>query len=96
MQAAELAYLPGLALWGVMLATTITTAMWLDAQVGVRLLRWEWSRLTGIAALTGVAALGGFPVPVVASGAGYVALNAAMVLMLARRATSNASVPAAA
>lgn len=96
MQAAELAYLPGLALWGVMLATTITTAMWLDAQVGVRLLRWEWSRLTGIAALTGVAALGGSPVPVVAAGAGYVALNAAMVLMLARRATSNASVPAAA
>ena len=96
MQAAELAYLPGLALWGVMLATTITTAMWLDAQTGARLLHWEWARLTGITALTAVAALGGFPVPVVAAGAGYVALNVAMVLMLARRATSDASVPAAA
>ena len=40
MQGANLGYHAGVALWGIMLATTITTALWLERASPLRLARW--------------------------------------------------------
>ena len=96
MQASELAYLPGLLLWGSMLATTITTALWLDGRPGEAVARWDFTRLAGIAMVTLIAAFAGYPSAAVALGAAYVALNAVMVVMLSRRKSLGQGVPSAA
>ena len=96
MEASELAYLPGLVLWGIMLATTITTALWLDGRSGELVARWDWLRLAGIAMVTVSGAVSGYPAVAVASGATYICLNALMVAALSRRKGLQVASPTAA
>ena len=96
MEASELAYLPGLVLWGIMLATTITTALWLDGRSGESVARWDWLRLAGIAMVTVSGAVSGYPAVAVASGATYICLNALMVAALSRRKGLQVASPTAA
>ena len=93
MEASELAYLPGLLLWGIMLATTVTTALWLDGRPTEWAARWDWLRLAAISLVTLQGAVAGYPALVVALGASYVAVNAAMVVMLGRRKSPQQAVP---
>jgi len=51
MQRVELAYWAGVALWAVLLATTVTTALWLEDRQSKSLLRWEAVRLTAFSLL---------------------------------------------
>ncbi len=79
MQRAELAYWPGLALWGLLLATTVTTALWLEGQRPDNLLKWEALRLLALALLLVAGWQAGVATALLAAGAGYLLLNAAIL-----------------
>jgi hypothetical protein len=79
-----------------MLATTVTTALWLDGRPASGVVRWEWLRLLAVAMVTLLAALSGYPVAAVAMGAFYVAVNAIMVIVLGRSKPLESAVPTAA
>ena len=44
-------YWSGVACWGLLLATTMTTAFWLEARSPGAVMRWEWLRLGGLGVL---------------------------------------------
>ena len=74
MQSQELSYLAGVSFWALMLATTVTTAVWLDRRVEPK--RWEWLRL-GFAALLVVAGWqAGSALSTLYTGLFYIGVNA--------------------
>ncbi len=88
MQATDLGYAAGVALWAVMLATTVTTAIWLEQREGSHPARWDWLRLGAIAALLLTAWLADYATqpsswPLLA-GVAYLALNSLWLPWLSR------------
>ena len=79
MAAVELSYWWGVALWAVLLTTTVTTAFWLDGGSAVRTLPWEGARLLAIIALLGGSAVGGADPVIWLSGVAYVVANAVLL-----------------
>jgi sterol desaturase/sphingolipid hydroxylase (fatty acid hydroxylase superfamily) len=59
MQGAELSYGGGIALWAMMLGTTVTTAQWLEGRAASGLIKWELLRLGAFGLLLATAWLGG-------------------------------------
>ena len=85
MQFSALDYVSGVVLVLVLLATTVTTARWLDGGDPAPILRWEGLRLATIAGLLGVGWLSGVaPLPLLA-GVLYLVLNALALPWLGRR-----------
>ena len=82
MQVTDLAYWPGVALWALLLATTVLTALWLEGRFGLRLLQWEALRLLGCLAVLAWLQPGGGGVALVGA---YVAGNILFLGFLARR-----------
>jgi len=84
METAQLSYWQGFSGWAILLATTVTTALWLEGRQAARLLPWELARLAGIGALmllgsgTGVGDDTGF------WGVVYGSLNLVYLLLLMR------------
>jgi len=76
MQATELGYWAGVACWGLLLATTMTTTLWLEARQADSLTRWEWLRLGALGMLLAAALITGAGLGVVAVGAAYLLFNA--------------------
>jgi sterol desaturase/sphingolipid hydroxylase (fatty acid hydroxylase superfamily) len=95
MEATSLSYLAGVALWGLLLATTVTTALWLDKWPAARLMRWEWLRLASAAVLLGFGVQSGFSGVLLLMAAVYCLINAGALLVLAGR-TEVDDIPAAA
>lgn len=75
MESSELSYWGGVAAWAVLLATTMTTAFWLEARETDTLIRWEQLRVACLSLLIVIAGLNSAGVGVVAAGAVYVGLN---------------------
>jgi len=95
MEATSLSYLAGVALWGLLLATTVTTALWLDKWPAARLLRWEWLRLACAAVLLVFGLQSGFSGVLLLMAAVYCLINSGALLVLAAR-TEVDDIPAAA
>ena len=55
MESATLAYGEGVALWALLVATTVTTALWLEGRSAGEMAKWELLRLGGVALLLLVA-----------------------------------------
>lgn len=76
MQASELGYGAGVALWAAMLATTVTTALWLEGGDPARARRWDWLRLGCLAGLLLSGWLAGLGEPLLLGALGYLVMNA--------------------
>jgi hypothetical protein len=84
MQSAELAYWHGVAGWSVLLATAITTALWLEGGTANDLHRWELLRLGTLILLVLLFWSKGVSVSAVAPILIYAGLNALFLLFLLR------------
>ena len=84
MQSAELAYWSGFCLWALLLATTVTTALWLEGRAAQYLLKWEALRLVAIGLLSLLAWRSGLSSGSLAVAAVYLALNLLFLTTLAR------------
>jgi alkylglycerol monooxygenase len=82
MQNTSLSYWGGVALWGILLATMVTTALWLEGRSADSLRHWEMLRLLGLGVLLVVAWRAGFNPDALAVGAGYGVLNLGFVAWL--------------
>jgi sterol desaturase/sphingolipid hydroxylase (fatty acid hydroxylase superfamily) len=84
MQQAQQGYWPGVGEWALLLATTVTTAMWLEGQRPLAMLRWEGLRLSalGLALLVGWRA--GIDQALLWSALGYALCNIALLFYLVR------------
>lgn len=80
MQAVDLSYPAGVALWAVMLSTTVTTAGWLDGHPGAA--RWDWLRLAATASLVVLGWQAGVTAAALLAGLVYLLLNALALLWL--------------
>ncbi|MFV8819267.1 sterol desaturase family protein [Haliea sp. E17] len=87
------AYLAGLAGWAVLLATTVTTALWLDRRPVREVLGWELARLLAVAVLLGLLAADGAGAPVIAAGLAYLAVTFGLLLPVARSAAEVVQAP---
>jgi len=87
MQSAELAYWSGFCLWALLLATTVTTALWLEGRTAQYLLKWEALRLVAIVLLSLLAWRSGLSSGSLAVAAVYCALNLFFLTHLSRAAT---------
>ncbi|MBN7795468.1 sterol desaturase family protein [Parahaliea mediterranea] len=74
MQNSEFSYPQGVVLWALMLATTVTTAWWLEGSEGAR--RRDWLRLAATAGILLLGWHGGFDPGALLAGLGYLVLNA--------------------
>ncbi|MEP1469855.1 MAG: sterol desaturase family protein [Halieaceae bacterium] len=95
MEQTTLTYLGGVSLWALLLATTVTTAQWLDKWPAARLMRWEWLRLAVFVVLLGAGLQAGFGSVLLLSGAIYCLVNAVALLVLAGQ-TEDVDLPATA
>ena len=84
MQSRELAYGQGVALWSLMLATTVTTALWLEQFEAFSLFKWEMLRLTALFVLVALGWQSGFDFVGLYAASVYGGLNL-IVLPLVRR-----------
>jgi alkylglycerol monooxygenase len=84
MQFSALDYVTGVLLVLVLLATTVTTACWLDGGEPVPILRWEGMRLATIAGLLGIGWLSGVSSLPLLAGVLYLALNSLALPCLGR------------
>ena len=84
MQSAELTYWSGFCLWTLLLATTVTTALWLEGRAAQYLLKWEALRLVAIGLLSLLAWRSGPGSGSLAVAAVYLALNLLFLTTLAR------------
>jgi sterol desaturase/sphingolipid hydroxylase (fatty acid hydroxylase superfamily) len=82
MQHAQLGYWTGVMLWALLLATTVTTALWLEASTPANATRWEVLRLAALLALLLLGWSNGFPGLVLAAGVLYLVLNLAALPLL--------------
>jgi hypothetical protein len=85
MQGSEVAYWSGVALWVLLVATTVITALWLEGRDAGDLMKWEISRLAGFGALLAVAWQGQLGTFDLVTGVMYGALNL-LLLVLVRAA----------
>ena len=83
LQQASPGYWEGVAGWATLLATTMTTTLWLEARGRARVLPWEWLRLGGIAAVTVWASSAGWGTAGLVIAALYLAVNVAFLRRLA-------------
>lgn len=88
MQKTSLSYWGGVALWGVLLTTMVTTALWLEGRSADSLRHWELLRLLGLGVLLVVAWRAGFNPDALAVGAGYGILNLGFLALLWRSSGS--------
>ncbi|MFT6955631.1 MAG: alkylglycerol monooxygenase [Halieaceae bacterium] len=86
MESMQLGYFAGVALWALVLATTVTTASWLEDCDNIRLRFWETVRLgsLGILLISGVAA--DFNTQLLVAGLAYGLANIAGLFRLGRSA----------
>ena len=84
MQSRELGYAAGVVLWGLMLGTTVTTALWLEQFEAFVLFKWEMLRLVVLFALVALGWQSGFDPAGLYAVSIYGGLNL-MVLPLVRR-----------
>jgi hypothetical protein len=94
MQMTDPGYWPGVGLWALLLATTVTTAWWLEARDGSRILHWEWLRLTAVAGALLLAWVAGAGPLILVAGLSYVGLNLLALSHLAHAVRPGASVSA--
>jgi alkylglycerol monooxygenase len=94
MEGAQLSYWHGFGGWVILLATTVTTALWLEGRPATRLLQWEWLRLGAIGLLLVLSSQSGLSVGSLVWGLAYGALNLLFLSLLSR--TPQASDAAAA
>ncbi len=88
MQKTSLSYWGGVALWGILLTTMVTTALWLEGRSADSLRHWELLRLLGLGVLLVVAWRAGFNPDALAVGAGYGILNLGFLALLWRSSGS--------
>ena len=86
MQAQEMSYWAGVACWALLLATTMTTAFWLEARESGSVMRWEWLRLGGLAVLLVFSLNLGVDVMLV--GVVYLVVNLLFLLVMSRVASA--------
>ncbi len=84
MQWSELAYWPGVALWALLLFTTITTALWLDGRGKAAVMKWEIMRLAYVAGLVAVGFMAAAPASVSLAGLTYLVANGLFLAVLVR------------
>jgi hypothetical protein len=82
MQNSELSYAGGVALWVLLLATTVITALWLEGREAGELMKWVILRLAGFGALLGVAWQGQLETFDLVSGGLYGALNILLLVLV--------------
>jgi len=82
MQSVTLSYLAGVALWALLLGTTVTTALWLDRAPVPGVMRWEWLRLAGAGVLLLLGLQSGFNGPLLLLGLAYGVVNAVSLPLL--------------
>ena len=84
MQWSELAYWPGVALWALLLFTTVTTALWLDGKGKATAMKWEIMRLGYTAGLLLVGGIAVAPSGVLLGGITYLVANGLFLAVLVR------------
>lgn len=84
MQWSELSYWPGVSLWVLLLFTTVTTALWLEARGKEAVMKWEVMRLAYTACLVGVGFLAAVPASVSLAGLTYLLANGLFLVALVR------------
>ncbi|NND66010.1 MAG: sterol desaturase family protein [Halioglobus sp.] len=84
MQWSELAYLSGVSLWALLLFTTVTTALWLDAKSKVAVMKWEVARLAYTACLVAGGFFADAPSTVLLAGVSYLIANSLFLAVLSR------------
>jgi alkylglycerol monooxygenase len=84
MQLAELNYWGGVALLGMLLATTVTTAYWLEARAPVAVVKWELLRLALVILLVGIGWQGAASASLLLSAIAYLLANALWLVFLTR------------
>jgi sterol desaturase/sphingolipid hydroxylase (fatty acid hydroxylase superfamily) len=84
MEGVELAYWHGAAGWAILLATTVTTALWLEGRPAASLLRWELLRLGAMGLLVLQSTSTGLSASALAPAAIYAGLNLVFLVLLAR------------
>ena len=94
MENAELAYGQGVALWALLVATTVTTALWLEGRGVAQMAKWELLRLGGVALLLAVAWQQGQPVAWLAALSVYGGLNLLLLSLLLRLPRESSAAPA--
>ncbi len=87
MQRADLGYGSGVSLWALMLATTVTTALWLEGHDRQSLLRWESLRLGAVLLALLWGWQSGLASAALLAGLAYAVLNLAVLPWLARSST---------
>jgi sterol desaturase/sphingolipid hydroxylase (fatty acid hydroxylase superfamily) len=75
MQGSAFSYWGGVAGWALLLATTMTTAFWLEARGRGSILRWEWLRLVSLGVLLLWSASAGAGAGLIVAGGIYGGLN---------------------
>ena len=89
MQKTVLDYWSGVALWAALLASTVTTGLWLE---GANAVRWDGLRLAGLTLLLGLAWSAGVGSQILLWGSAYLVLNL-IALLLLQRSTAATSAP---
>ncbi len=93
MQWTPLGYWAGVALWGVLLATTVTTALWLEGRGASSMKRWEVLRLAAFVLLLLLGWSSGAAALPLASGVIYLLLNIAMLRPLTAGSVESSPLP---
>lgn len=94
MQQSSFSYGAGVYLWSMLLATTVTTALWLQGNNAGRVIKWELLRLLALAMFVLVSIQGaafGLGLEVLS---GYIALNLLYLVALWKNATDDEHLPA--
>ncbi|MEZ5503936.1 MAG: sterol desaturase family protein [Halioglobus sp.] len=84
MEGAGLSYGQGVAGWAALLATTVTTALWLEGRPAASLLKWEWLRLGALVVLWSLVANTAAGDASIAWAAAYGGLNLVLLALLSR------------
>ncbi len=84
MQKTALTYWSGFALWALLLAGTVTTALWLEGRDAQRLVRWELLRLAGLSLLLLAGLAAGTGAGLLLVGVVYGLLNLVFLILLGR------------
>ncbi len=85
MQWSELAYWPGVSLWALLLFTTVTTALWLDARGKSGAMKWEVIRLAYASGLILFGFFSAAPAGILLAGITYLFANGLFLAVLVRR-----------
>ena len=82
----QIPYLAGVALWALILATTVTTAFWLEDCDNARLRFWEIVRLGSLGILLILGVTAEFNAQLMTAGLAYGLANITALFMLSRSA----------